>query len=65
MNSRLYDAVTNEDLGEATAEQVDASDAANEDGVILIDEHGHPVAIGSWDEQHVTTQRVYTERVAK
>lgn len=67
MTHHLFDADTDEDLGLATPEQVDASDesdANGEEGIILIDKDGDVIT-----EQAATripntvTRRVYTETV--
>lgn len=60
MSETLYDAETTERIGVATAEQIEASHAAGETGVILIDASGSPVTEGSWAAQQPGTRRVYT-----
>lgn len=56
----LYDAGTDEDLGPATFEQVDAS--YHEDtgtGIILVDGEGFVLQPGSWDDGQPGVRRVY------
>lgn len=57
----LFDSDTTEDLGPATPAQIVASDAAGEEGHILIDTEGHPCDLSSWDAQQPGVRRVYVE----
>lgn len=55
----LVDSETGDDLGEATAEQIAASDAAGDEGHILIDVDGNVVQDGTWAAQQAGTRKVY------
>lgn len=56
----LYDALTADPIGPATAAQVEASDAAGDTGVFIVDADGDPVACGSWAASQPGTRQVYT-----
>lgn len=57
--ARLCDASTAEVIGVATQEQVDASLAAGETGIILIDADGDVVEQGSWGARQPGVRSVY------
>jgi len=54
----LMDADTAEPIGPATDEQISASMAAGETGIILIGADGSVVVDGSWDAQQPGVRRV-------
>lgn len=61
----LYDLTTNDPLGEATVDQVKASDAAGVTGAFMIDQRtGEVLTPGTWDAQEAArnkaTRLVYT-----
>ncbi len=56
---KLRDFDTCELIGTATAEQIEASDASNYSGVILIDADGDVVADGTWAAQQPGVRQAY------
>lgn len=55
----LFDADTADKIGPATAEQISASLAAGDTGVILVDIEGNVIADGSWDARQAGVRKVY------
>ena len=62
-NETLYDADTAEPIGPATVEQVTASAAAGDTGIVLVDlDDGSVVGDGTWRAQQPTVRRCYTSQ---
>lgn len=55
----LFDADTNDAIGPATADQINASLAAGPTGIILIDADGDVVEFGTWPANQKGVRRVY------
>lgn len=55
----LHDYLTGERLGTATPAQVEASLAADDEGVIMIDADGNVITPGTWAAQQPGTRSVY------
>ena len=59
MSNTLHDADTADKIGPATVEQTEASLAAGDTGVILIDADGDVIEPGTWAAQQPGTRKVY------
>ena len=55
----IHDSDTGEMIGDATVDQIDASDLAGDTGHILIDADGDVVSPGTWAAQQSGVRRVY------
>ena len=55
----IHDSDTGEMIGDATVDQIDASDLAGDTGHILIDADGDVVTAGTWAAQQSGVRRAY------
>ena len=58
-NPTLFNADTTDEIGPATAAQIEASLAAGDTGLILIDADGNVIHEGSWEAQQPGARKAY------